>query len=170
MTAHNNIILCGFMGTGKSTVGRIVSKEFGYSFIDTDNMIQKDRGKNILQIFEEDGEETFRILERDYLINLAPVTKTIIATGGGMIMQPDNFTRLLNMGMMILLTASPETIYNRLFKLGNRPLLNSENPLEKIKRILKKRNEIYIQIKHKINTDLLSVTEVSQSVIEIFNG
>jgi shikimate kinase len=167
MSDKKNLILCGFMGTGKSIVGKSVSRALGFEFVDTDSLVEDRCGKRIAEIFREDGEEYFRQLEKEILFGL-PEREIVVAAGGGIIVDPENYRRLSELGLMILLTASAETICRRIRDDDSRPLLSGENLNEKVGKLLSQRQHVYDRISHKINTDRLSVTDVSDAVIKIY--
>src|SRR5579871_4310590 len=138
----DNIILCGFMGTGKSTVGKIVAERLGWMFVDTDELIEKMAGRPIRQIFSEFGETWFRDLESDLCQSLADFDHLIIATGGGIVLRPENRERLLRAGLVICLTASAQEIASRLVHVTNRPLLAVKNPVDQITQLLTDRTSV----------------------------
>lgn len=167
MNDKRNLILCGFMGTGKSVVGKSVARTLGFSFADTDRLIEDNCGKRIAEIFREDGEEYFRNLEKEVLFGL-PERQTVVAVGGGLIVDQENYRRLSETGLMILLTASAETISTRIKDDNSRPLLSGQNSDEKVEELLSQRLPVYDRISHKINTDRLNVAGVCEAVIEIY--
>ncbi len=141
-----NIILTGFMGTGKSTVGRLLAEKIGYRFVDTDALIEQQTGITISEIFATQGESTFRQLETRLVKTLAEEKGLVIATGGGLVLDPDNVTALSRTGRFFCLTASAEEILQRVTRQGDtRPLLQEENPLQKIISMLQQRNPVYCQ-------------------------
>src|SRR5688572_15222440 len=107
-----NIALCGFMGTGKSSVGRIVAEQLRFAFLDTDTVIEARAGKTIAEIFSEQGEEAFRELEHRIVKELALRDHTVISTGGGLIVNPENLASLKEHALVVCLWASPETIWS----------------------------------------------------------
>lgn len=172
----NNIALIGFSGTGKSAVARKVAELLGWEYLDTDDEIVKLAGKSIPQIFEQDGELEFRRLEHEVLKRLSEALgNRVIATGGGVVIDPRNRDILRQCSVVICLEASPETIYQRLLKdnlesssPGVRPLLAGGDPLERIKQLKESRQSFYRSIADRtVYTDKLSVTEVS---LEVING
>lgn len=143
---QQNIILTGFMGTGKSTFGKRLAYRLEYRFIDTDTEIEKRAGKSVAEIFRESGEAAFRKMEQELSEELSKQTGLVIATGGGLVMNPDNVTTLQSSGIMICLSASAEDILERVSRQpGTRPLLQEAEPLKKIKVMLKQREPIYSQ-------------------------
>lgn len=121
-----NIFLAGFMGAGKTSVGELLAKELDYSFINLDEWIEKTAGKPIRRIFEEDSEERFREMEKKELMNLAGIEKTVVALGGGTTCDPENMKHIVNSGLMVLLTAPPELLYERTKNGDNRPLADTK--------------------------------------------
>ena len=125
---QKNIILIGFMGTGKSTIGRKLSQTFGYPLIDTDQLIVEQQGRPIHVIFEENGEQSFRDMETKLLKSLIKHSGHIIATGGGIISRPENRQLLRELGYVVWLIAHPSEILKRTYRNANRPLLNNDDP------------------------------------------
>lgn len=135
-----NIILIGFMGSGKSTIGKKLSRALDYRFLDTDAMIEERSGKTITRIFAEDGEAAFRKAETDLLEDLLQnESHCVIATGGGMPLRPENAEYLKKIGLVILLNATPETILDRLKDDTQRPLLQGDNKEEKVRTLYNER-------------------------------
>ena len=164
---QRNIILIGFMGTGKSTIGRNLSQTFGYPLIDTDDMIVEQQGRPIPEIFESDGEETFRDLETKVLQSLHQHSGHIISTGGGIIGRPENCALLRQLGYVVWLIAQPQAILERTARNSNRPLLNNDDPEATIRNLLEERTPLYRDTAHLgIETDNLSFDEVSTGIIE----
>lgn len=141
-----NIILTGFMGTGKTTLGRLLAERISYEFIDTDALIEAQTGQTISELFQTQGEATFRKLESDLVEELAQKKGLVIATGGGLVLNPRNVTALNKTGKIICLTASPEEILARIIKVPNvRPLLQEKDPQAKIIELLQQRSTVYQQ-------------------------
>ncbi|MEJ6647449.1 MAG: shikimate kinase [Akkermansiaceae bacterium] len=164
---QGNIVLIGFMGTGKSTIGRELSKMLSYPLIDTDHAIAKKAGKSIPKIFAEDGEEAFRKMETDLLEELLEKEGNIIATGGGIVGSERNRNILRQLGYVVWLAASPEEILDRTSRNNNRPLLNNEDPSGTILRLLAERNPLYSEASHlNIETDQLCFDEICNGIIE----
>lgn len=166
----NNIILIGFSTTGKSVVGQEVAKQLGWELVDTDEEIVKLTGKNIVQIFAEEGEEHFRNMERQVLAKACKGERTAVAAGGGAILDPENRELMMKRGMIVCLEATPETIYQRLLKDTTasgplRPLLNVPDPLERIHRLKEYRQPYYAIADWTVHTDNLTLSEVCQEVV-----
>jgi shikimate kinase len=159
-----NLALIGFMGTGKTTVGRHVAEYLGFDFLDTDELIQSRTGRSITDIFEQDGEPAFRELERQVVQELSACKKTVIATGGGLPTNADNLAALKSYALVICLWASPEKIWERVKNQTHRPLLHDADPQKKIRELLAAREPFYRQADVLINTDLRSVREAAQQI------
>lgn len=144
--AQENIILTGFMGTGKTTLGRLLAKRIGYEFVDTDALIETQMGQTIAELFQTRGEAVFRKLESKLVRELAQQEGLVIATGGGLVLDPDNVAELSKTGQIICLTALPEEVLARVSQQQNiRPLLQESDPLEKIIELRRQRSHIYQQ-------------------------
>jgi shikimate kinase len=163
-----NLALTGFMGTGKSAVGRLVAAQLGFSFVDTDALIEARAGKRISQIFEQEGEEAFRALERQVVVELGERQLTVISTGGGLVVNPENLRSLKQHALVVCLWASPETIYERTRWARHRPLLREGEPLAKIRTLLAAREKSYRQADVLVNAEGRSVRQVAQNVLHEF--
>src|SRR5450432_3078607 len=122
-TMPDNIILCGFMGTGKTTVGQLLAARLGWHFADTDLIIEEQAGRTVSAIFEQDGESAFRTLESSVAADLVHLHKTVIATGGGIVLRPDNCRNLERAGFVVCLDVPINAIVERLAAMQDRPLL-----------------------------------------------
>ena len=139
-----NVVLYGFMGVGKSTIGRLLASRLGREFIDTDTRIEELAGKTIPQIFAREGEAHFRELESQLVKELARQEKLVIATGGGMVINPVNAALLRQNGVFVYLVADPAVIYRRVKHKEDRPLLSqAKDRQEQIKKLFAARKEIY---------------------------
>jgi shikimate kinase len=165
----HNLALVGFMGTGKSSVGRIVADALQFEFVDTDAMIEAQSGRTISDIFAQKGEPVFRQLEQQVVENLAFRQKLVISTGGGLVMNPNNLTSLRTHALVICLWASAETIWERVRTQTHRPLLQTPDPLGKIKQMLTERGPTYRTADVLIHTGLRSAREVALQVVHQFN-
>ncbi|MEK6657616.1 MAG: shikimate kinase [Nitrospirota bacterium] len=164
-----SIVITGFMGTGKTTVGKRLSEEYNLEFIDTDELIEKKAGnKKVNKIFAEFGEAHFRKLEKEVIREIAEKKDAVIATGGGAIVDKKNLAVLKKCSSIIIcLTSRPDVIVLRTRnEKGARPLLNSDNPLIKIEELLKKRVDAYSKADVIIDTSDLTPDEV---IIKIKN-
>jgi len=141
-----NIALFGFMGVGKSEVGRILAERLGMAFTDLDDEVVKRTGKSIAAIFEEEGEAAFRELERAVVMEASALDGQVIACGGGAVLDYENLINLRRRSVLILLTADPKTILKRVGSYdGSRPLLDVVDRVERIKKLLSARNPIYLR-------------------------
>lgn len=165
------LILAGFMGAGKTTIGQIAARRLGYDFIDTDAEIERRTGLSIPQIFDQMGEPHFRALERALLSELVGRERIVIATGGGMIVDPANRAMLLQAGVIICLTASPEAIVRRV-DASTRPLLRATQPGEsihdRIAHLLKTRAPAYAELHYHLDTTHRSAEEAAQCALDIY--
>ena len=140
-----NIILIGFMGSGKTSVGKRLSIKLRREFIDMDDFIEKREGMTINEIFAKKGESYFRELEKEICKRYGERSDKVIATGGGVIKNPENMKNLKKNGIVCYLKASPEKIADNLKTDNTRPLLNVENKLEKINELLAQREASYLK-------------------------
>jgi shikimate kinase/3-dehydroquinate synthase len=170
-----NLVVTGFSGTGKSLVAKEVARGLNWDFLDTDDEIVKQTGKPIVEIFRQDGEDTFRELERKIIRKACQQRHMVIAIGGGAIVDPQNYELLAKTGVIVCLEARPETIYERLFREAAsspetevRPLLAVDNPLERIKQLKATRQSHYAKADWTIHTDGLSISEVAEEVIKVW--
>ena len=164
---RSNIILTGFMGTGKSTLGRLLAQKIGYDFVDTDIQIEKQIGQSITNIFQTQGEAAFRQLESELVEELAQQEGLVIATGGGLVLNPKNIVALSQTGRIICLTASPEEILARISKQPEtRPLLLEKDPLAKINELLSQRDVVYKQFPQ-LSTSALSPDKLVDEILTL---
>lgn len=142
----NNIILIGFMGCGKTTVGIRLSYHMRRAFLDTDRLIEKKQGKEISEIFAKEGENSFRDMETQMLQELVETEHgKIISTGGGLPVRAENRKLLKKLGSVVYLKLKPETVYERLKEDTKRPLLQCEDPLQKIRTLMAEREAAYAE-------------------------
>jgi shikimate kinase len=167
--AIHNLALVGFMGTGKSSVGRLVAHVLSFTFLDTDFVIQSRAGKSISDIFAQDGEPVFRDWEQRIVQELTHRTKTVIATGGGLPVNHANLASLKTHALVVCLWASPETLYQRVRSHDHRPLVQGDEPLEKIRQLLAIREPCYREADVLVNTEMRSLREVAQQVVHQFH-
>lgn len=140
-----NLYLIGMMGAGKTTVGRLLAKELDYGFVDTDAVIEKAAcDKPITQLFADEGEAGFRQMETQVLAQVCAFTKLVIATGGGIVLRPENWS-YLHHGLIVWLDVPVEILYARLAEDTTRPLLQDNDPKGKLKLLLKERQPLYSQ-------------------------
>lgn len=167
-----NIVLVGFMGCGKSTVGREIGLQLNYPLVDTDCLIVESVGMGVAQIFSQHGENYFRDLETDLIsqIHGKDCTKQIISTGGGLPLREKNREWLRKLGYVVWLRASVDTVLERTGKSNHRPLLDKVNPRGNIEKMLAERDPIYADVADlTINTDDLEISETVHGIIESAN-
>ena len=163
-----NIILEGFMGSGKSTVSELLSEKLELELIDTDEAIEEAEGRKISDIFEQDGEEAFRDMETELMEMVVSdhMRETVISLGGGLPVREKNRELLKKAGKVVYLRTSPETVYDRLKGDDTRPLLKSDDPLTRIKELQDKRGKIYEEAADIIvDTDGKTPAEVADEII-----
>jgi len=163
-----NVAIFGFMGVGKSSVGRLVAEDLGMEFVDLDETIVADAGMEIPSIFRERGEKGFRELEKEATRMIAARDGVVIACGGGTVLDEDNLKALRRNSKMILLTADPETILRRVEADGDtRPLLSAEEKVEPIARLLGQRMSRYLEAADKaVDTNGKTQAQVAREIIE----
>jgi len=160
-----NLALVGFMGTGKTSVGRLVAEQLNFEFLDTDELIQAKTGRTIADIFSHDGEAAFREMERQVVIDLASRHKVVISTGGGLPTNQENLAKLKSYALVVCLWSSPERIWERVRHQSHRPLLHDSDPQQKIRDLLRVRDPFYKQADVLMNTDIRNLKEVAQQVV-----
>jgi shikimate kinase len=160
-----NIVLVGFMGVGKTTTGQLLAKKLKRRFIDLDQEIEAKSGKPVSEIFRLHGEEFFREQERLAIRELLPQGNVIIATGGGVMQQPENVDNLKKHGWMVCLEASVDTIISRIGTDKTRPLLNEPNREELIGKLLQERMPSYRLADFTVNTNKITPDEVADRII-----
>jgi len=163
-----NIVLIGFMGTGKTAVGSRLAAELGFQFMDTDAIIEKDVGMHISDIFARRGEEYFREAEEKVIALAGMLDHSVIATGGGVPLRDENMRQLERNGFVVCLTARPETIRARLGNDTSRPLLERPDPRGEIERLLAARAPYYARCRETIATDDETVEELAARVSAAF--
>jgi shikimate kinase/nucleoside-diphosphate-sugar epimerase len=162
-----NVVLVGLMGSGKSAVGRAAAQSLGFSFVDTDQLVIESAGRSIPDIFAQEGEAGFRVRETAALRSLAGRNRTVIATGGGIVTRPENLPLLKQLGFVVWLNASPETLQRRTSHSNDRPLLRDGDPLTKLRALLDARAPLYAQVCDlKITTDDLPLDDAAYGLAE----
>jgi shikimate kinase len=164
-----NIALIGFMGTGKSAVGRLLADALHFRFVDTDELIEERVGKSVSRVFEEEGEKKFREQEFRVVEELQKLKRAVIATGGGVGANEKNLASLKQHALVVCLWASPEIIWSRVGTQTHRPLLQIADPQKKICELLKAREPFYRQADVLVNTEVRSAKEVAQHVAHEFH-
>lgn len=161
-----NIVLAGFMGTGKSAVGMELSRLLNMKLIDVDTEIERSQKMTINEIFKQFGEPRFREIETEMIKQISQNNNIIISTGGGAILRQENVDALRKNGTIICLTATPETILKRTSNNSDRPLLQVENPLERIKELLNFRRPFYEKADIMIDTEGKTPLQIAEGIIE----
>lgn len=162
-----NIFLIGFMGCGKSTISEYLCRNYGMEKVEMDEQIEKEEGKTIPEIFEENGEEYFRELETSLLKRLQKRNNLVVSCGGGTAMRECNVKEMKKHGKIVLLSVSPETVYERVRFTHNRPLLEGNMNVEYIRTLLEKRKPKYQAAADLIvTTDHKTAAEISKEILE----
>jgi len=168
-----NIILIGYRCSGKTSVGKHLAQKLGWLFVDTDDRLVEKDGRSIKEIVEGNGWESFRRLEKEVIQVVCAQNKTVIATGGGAILDPANVEVMQNSGQVIWLKVSPQTVKQRMARDEGtdtlRPALTSRGLYEEIIDVLKERNPIYEQtMDFSIDTDDKGIEEIVDQIIKKF--
>ena len=166
MSVKKNIVLVGFMGTGKTSVGKALAKKLGRPVIDIDRIIEEKEKRKISDIFEKDGEPRFREIEKEAIRAQAATEGAVITTGGGAVIDPENIKALRKNGTLVALLASPESIFERVRNAKHRPLLNGKDMLTEIKRLLAIREPYYRQSDLQFETDGRTSDEVADMILQ----
>lgn len=169
--APRSIVLIGFMGTGKSSIGRLLAAKRGWPRFDTDEMIACALGMSVTQIFNELGEERFRAEESKALERCAVDQPSIIVTGGGIVLRPPNIARLRALGTVVCLTANLPTLLQRLARRPDRPLLQTGDLSETVQTLLRRREPLYKEAADlMVDTSLLTHDQVARSIQEFLDA
>ena len=165
---RENIILIGFMGVGKTSLGKLLASKLGRGFVDLDEKIEHDAQMSIPKIFETHGEKYFRELEKAAVKEVSARRNIVIATGGGTVKDAENLQLLKDSGIIICLTTDPEEIFRRTEKRGERPVLDGggNERLETIKKLLAEREQFYAQADCKIDTTEWSPLQIVNKICE----
>jgi len=162
-----NIVLVGFMGTGKTAVAKKLARKLGAKFVSTDDIIEAREKRPITDIFAKDGEPYFRKVEKDVVREVSTMKNVVIAAGGGVVLDSENMRNLKATGVVVCLDATPEEILKRTEMVSHRPLLNVPSPIEKIKELLEKRKPFYAKADHAVDTTGKKIDEVLKEIIDI---
>jgi shikimate kinase len=165
-----NIVLTGFMGTGKTAVGRELARLLDMKLIDVDTEIENSKEMTINEIFKEFGEPAFREIETDMIKKVSRNKHVIISTGGGAVLKQENMDTLRETGIIVCLMASPETILRRTGSTNDRPLLLVENPLEKIRELMDFRKPYYEKADIVIATEDKTPLQIAEEIVEKVKG
>ena len=162
-----NIILIGFMGTGKTTIAAKLSHRLKMRYVSTDNLIEKKENRTINEIFVKDGENYFRDVESSVIREVSGMENLVVDTGGGVVLREENLVNLKSNGIVIGLRADEDVVMERTKKYKHRPLLNVEDPKQKIRSLLAKREPLYAKADHTIDTGALTINQVVEKIIAI---
>ena len=165
-----NLVLVGFMGTGKTAVGRRLSDALGRPLVDMDALIESREHRTIPEIFRDNGEPHFRALERALVAELAARHDLVISTGGGVVLNPDNTADFRRTGVVVCLMASPEAILRRVAHDAHRPLLQAPDREARVRDLLARRQPLYEAIPDRVDTSALTADQVADAVLAIFRG
>lgn len=146
MSKRDNLYLVGLMGAGKTTVGRLLAKHYNCAFHDSDHEIEARTGVKIPIIFEIEGEAGFRKREENVIAELTGMTGIVLATGGGAVLSPITRENLRKTGVVVYLRGTPEHLYERTRHDRNRPLLQTENPLARLRELYQQRDPLYREV------------------------
>jgi shikimate kinase len=170
MAKPNRIFLIGPMGAGKTTIGKHLAQSLGMDFNDSDQEIQRRTGVDIPTIFEYEGEDGFRQREAQAIEQLTQVDNQVLATGGGAVIRPENRQRLSARGIVVFLACSPKQQYERTYRDRNRPLLQDEDPLEKLQSLMSEREPLYRETAdYTVSTEGRSAASVSNEIIGLLH-
>jgi len=167
-TPDVNAYFVGFMGTGKTTVGRAIAYQLGFEWLDVDEQIERAQGKTVAQIFEQTGEAAFRAMERQFIESGHPATRTIVSCGGGLVVQPGMLDLLKTKGVVICLHASLETILERTQHSAARPLLNVADPFARIRALYAEREPVYRRSGTLVLTDNRTLREITAHAMRVY--
>jgi len=167
-----HVILTGFMGTGKTAVGKLLAAKLKRRFVDTDQLVEKATGLSVPLIFEKYGEVFFRERESKAVLSLERYSpgSLVVATGGGVVLRENNRAVLKKVGLIVLLRASPEEICRRISDTGDRPLLNGPEPEQKVKKMLEEREPYYRHCDFEIDTTAKTSRQVASEIRSCFNN
>jgi shikimate kinase len=163
-----NLYLVGFMGTGKTTVGRAVAIRLGLQALDSDHEIERATGRTVARIFAGEGEAAFRALERKFIESGHPARGVVVACGGGLVVQPGMLEKLRAKGVIVCLHASLETILGRTASARTRPLLAVDDPAARIRQLYAEREETYKRAGTVILTDFRPLHDVVMHVLRTY--
>lgn len=170
LNKQSNVVIIGFMGTGKSSSGEMLASRMGRKFVDTDKLIEEREGMRINTIFAEKGEDYFRDLETKTVAELSEKRRLVISTGGGIVKRHENMELLKKNGIVICLTADIDTILMRTEKKGERPVLDREDTGDRrsaIEKLIDERKELYEQADYSVDTSDRSPLEINEEILQI---
>ena len=167
---NRSVILTGFMGTGKSSVGRVLAELLGWQFVDLDAVIVANAGKSINEIFAADGESEFRNRENKCLERVLNDGLAVIAGGGGVVIAESNRKMMRNRGCVVNLTASLSVILSRLDGADDRPLFAAEDAVNRVQALMEERKHFYEDADIRIDTNNKSVEDVAAEILSLIKG
>ncbi|HUJ11744.1 MAG TPA: shikimate kinase [Verrucomicrobiae bacterium] len=166
-----NLVLVGFMGSGKSSAGRLAAKRLRMTFVDMDDLIEKRHGQTISQIFAKKGEAFFRHHERALVRELSAGQDCVIATGGGVVLDPNNLRDLSRTGVVICCWVDARVAHERTKHTKYRPLLESTaDRLKQIETLLRQRESLYKAIPNRIDTSAMTVEQQADEIVRVYRG
>ncbi len=162
-----NVVLIGFMGTGKSSCGRMLASRLGCAFIDLDKYIESKENMSVSEIFAEKGESYFREREREAVREVVQRKGAVLATGGGTVKDKENLRLLKERGVLVCLTADIESILRRTERRGERPMLDRQGDRKKaVEELLESRREVYACADYTVDTSQLSPMQVTEEIVD----
>jgi shikimate kinase len=167
--ADVNLYLVGFMGTGKTTVGRSAAQRLGFTYLDSDHEIERKQGKTVSELFAADGEPAFRRMEREFIECGHPAERATVSCGGGLVVQPGMSDKLRSLGVVVCLHASIETILARTGRQTHRPLLAGGDPEERLRTLYAEREPVYRTAGTVILTDGRPLKEIVAHVLRVWS-
>lgn len=170
MSRYPNIVLVGFMGTGKTTVGKLIAERLSWRFADTDKLLEARTGRSVPEIFRQDGEPAFRKLEAALCAEISHWRRTVIATGGGVWMDPINRENLSTSGFVVCLQAPLELIKSRLEADRSRPLLEGPDRHQRMVELMSARQAAYATIRHTIETEGQTPYTICDKIIALWRA
>ena len=165
-----NIAITGMMGSGKSSVGRIVARVLNMKFADTDEIIERVERMSISDIFAKKGEPYFREVETRIVKEVSQEDNQVIACGGGVVLKQENVRQLRSRGVIVNLMASPEVLHERTKQTDTRPLLEVQDRLQELRRILKEREQFYSDCDFRVQTDNLTQEQIARQIVDFALG
>lgn len=167
--AKHNIYLAGFMGTGKSTIGKELARVLGRKYIDIDNELEQRYNCSISHMFDTYGEHWFREREREICLDISKLSNRVVATGGGALLNDEVFETFQNTGLLLCLYAQRECLLERLERSERRPLLKGKNLEEQVDLLLEQRKNLYSKIRIHVDTTNLTPLETARKIADLLN-
>jgi len=169
MKLNKNLVIIGMMGSGKSTIGRLLAKELNLRFIDVDNVIEQKTKMKISKIFEKKGEVSFRNLEEKITLKILDKINCVVSLGGGGFLNEKIRKEVQEKNVPIWLNWKPETLINRIRKNSRRPVILNLNDIE-LKKLIFNRSKIYSKSKYKINCEKMDKKEIVKEIIQVYEA